>query len=356
MNALIPRDTLEGMVARRNHAICLFETAHTKLYEAAAAQTAAWVAARFHTPAQGESYSGFLRDEKRAFVMDTRVPALDAYLATARRIMDVDAWAHVVTITDLERLMDRQAKDELRRQLQENPPEFTVENVTATLEQFALDAGMIFRRGVARCFSDLDRRFRSHDGWKIGSRIILTGCFNDWGSWNYRRNERDTIQDIERAFMVLDGRQPPATYAGLVAKVEEDRRGGRDARQSLTETEFFKVRGFKNGNAHIWFKRDDLLAKVNQLLGEYYGAPLPEERSPTDDGGLNTPKTALAKNFGFYPTPDAAADKVVEAAGIYRHKEDDPVFTVLEPSAGTGQLARRIASGISITSCTLSSS
>jgi hypothetical protein len=343
MNALVPRDTLDAICAKRDQALRLFEVAHARLVEAAEAQTAAWRAGSFRSLEQSVSYSGFAREEKAAFLMDTKIPPLAEYLATARRLVDIDGWAHIVSITDLERLMDKQAKDDFRKELQADPPALTVDNVLATLEQLGQDAGLIFKRGVARCFSDLDRRFRSHDGWKIGARVILTNCFSSYGGWNYHRNERDTITDIERAFFVLDGRQPPAVHVGLVTKIDQDRRGGYDARQSLTETEFFRVRGFKNGNAHVWFVRDDLLEKVNKLLGEYYGAPLPEERSPVDDGGLFTPKTTLAKGFGFYPTPDKAADLVIEAACLTRHDRGDPPLTVLEPSAGTGSLARRAA-------------
>ena len=59
------------------------------------------------------------------------------------------------------------------------------------------------------------------------------------------------------------------------------------------------MRGFRNGNAHVWFKRDDLVDRVNQLIGEYYGAPIPEDREPDADTGLHEPKTGLAKSHGW---------------------------------------------------------
>src|SRR6185437_8743952 len=151
----------------------------------------------------------------------------------------------------------------------------------------------------AECFSDLDRRFRSHDGWKIGSRVILSYAFGTFGGWNYHRNQRDTLMDIERVFYILDGRRMPPGYAGIVGAVEESRGRGMDPRQSYTESEFFRVRGFKNGNAHVWFKRDDLVEKVNKLLAEYYGAVIPEEREPDKADPLKAPKTTIARRYGF---------------------------------------------------------
>ncbi|MGN8119958.1 DUF4942 domain-containing protein [Labrys sp. 22185] len=341
MNAIMPRATVDSIVAHRNLALALYEEAYAGLEESHNRLLAAQRAAHQASPGLTR-YNQTSAEDHRKFWKVLDLPTQNVFMKTARTLTDRDVWAHLVGITDLERLMDKKAKDALHQQLQEDPPEVTAENIIATLEQFALDAGMIFRRGIAEAFSNLDRRFRSHDGWKVGSRVILSYAFNEWGSWNYNRNQRDTIQDIERTFMVLEGKALPPSYAGLIGAIEESRRGRSGARQSEVETEYFKVRCYKNGNAHLWFKREDLVREVNKLLGEYYGAPIPEERAPEEDTGLHRPKTTPAKNYGFYPTPDAAADRVIEEVNLYRAHEDPPL-RVLEPSAGTGNLARRLA-------------
>jgi predicted RNA methylase len=60
---------------------------------------------------------------------------------------------------------------------------------------------------------------------------------------------------------------------------------------------------------------------------------------PSDalDSLLLTGTYTKPQDFGFFPTPDALADQVIEYAGI------TPDMLVLEPSAGTGQLAHRAA-------------
>lgn len=335
--SLIPSATVESLVAQRAAAMRAFEGAYEALGSADAALRQAWAESQKAAPARS-SYNHH-NDELRKGLAEIKVPDRDLFLDTARRITDADIWAHILTITDLERLMDKKAKDEFRQQLVKDPPEVTVETVRATLEQFALDAGTIFARGVAECFSNLDRRFRSHDGWKIGNRVILSHAFDEWGHWSYHRNHRDSIQDIERAFFVLDGREPPHNYGGLVGAIDEARGRGMGRRQAEVETEFFKLRTYKNGNAHLWFKRDDLLAKVNRVLADYYGEVIPEEREPDEDTGLNDPKTSLARNYGFFPSPDAVAHEVVEWAGLYRPRDGEPPLAVLEPSAGEGALA-----------------
>jgi GGDEF domain-containing protein len=224
----------------------------------------------------------------------------------------------------------------------DEPPELTEENVFATLERVRGDAGMIFKRGIAVSFSRLEKRFKTHDGWKLGSRVILDRVFDENGWWNYHRGHEDTMNDIERVFTVLDGKS--FKHCEINAALRDNCRIGRGPRQAQITTTYFTVRVFKNGNAHLWFTRDDLVAKVNKLIGEFYGNPIPEDRGEwkDDDGVLHTPKTSLAKGFGFYPTTGKAIEDFFNKADIslYRAKSDPPL-RILEPSAGTGNLARR---------------
>src|SRR3546814_6190245 len=66
----------------------------------------------------------------------------------------------------------------------------------------------IYLRGIANSFSALDRRFRSHDGFKIGSRLIIERALNDSRSYWTDYNRRDTLRDVERVFRALDGQGP----------------------------------------------------------------------------------------------------------------------------------------------------
>lgn len=334
--ALVPRATVEAIVAQRNATLAAYAQAHEALTRASGAIDDARAALSRASPG-ANAYNVHIEGERAAFHWTLTVP--DDYMATARRIVDTYVWSHLVHITDLERLMDKTAKDQLRNQLRDDPPEVTADNVYATLQQFIADSGMIFKRGIAECFSKLDRRFRSHDGWKIGSRMILTYVFDESGYWNYHRNHRDTFADVERVFRVLDDN--PAAHCEISTAMQDARTGRSGARQTEIETQYFIVRAFKNGNAHIWFKRDDLLARVNQLLGDYYGAPIPEDREPEENPFANVKHTP-AKRYGFFPTPDAAADYVMGEVHLLQDA-DKPRLRVLEPSAGTGSLARRCA-------------
>jgi predicted RNA methylase len=212
-------------------------------------------------------------------------------------------------------------------------PEVTPGNCYATMERLVTESGDIFRRGIANAFSGLDRRFRSHDGFKIGSRVVLT-YFHREGFCYGSDRVCETLRDIEKTFRILDGKPPTERGDDITAKASSAMTMSNP--KCVVEDEYFILKAFKNGNAHLWFKRDDLLLKVNALLAEYYGAALGDVKG-RDSETHHPNKTGLAKNLGFFPTPEPVAAKVCEEARLYRSEEDAPL-RILEPSAGTGAL------------------
>lgn len=335
--ALMPRHTVEAIVALRNEALKKFEEAYGALSVAAIAQkeaNAAWAKASSSIP---DRYTVDARSEKQAFIASIKMIERQDYLATARRMIDIDVWAHVIKLTELERLMDKEAKDQFHKQLREDTPEATVENIVATLQQFAATAGDVFKRGIANAFSKLDRRFKSHDGFKVGARVILDRMFSESGGYNYHRDQESTLSDIERTFLILDGRPVTANYAGIVGALRAKKSYRVEAGE--IENEFFLIRYYMNGNAHLWMKRKDLVTKVNKLLAEWYGETIGDGMQAEEDP-LKNPKLTPAKRFGFFPTPQDAADRLFDNLSVQRRK-DQPRMRILEPSAGTGNLARR---------------
>lgn len=358
--ALVSRATIEQIVGYRDRAIELYESAWTKIADADAAIKEAQGMARLAAPSDRAFLSEHAR-EIQEFYAAVKLPDQEKYTRVARRIIDTQVWAWVLQMTDLERLMDAKAKDELRAQMRYVPervcprtgqlinedelaqmlPPATVENIYSTIEHFRAMSDTIFVRGIANVFSGLDRRFRSHDGFKIGSRVILFRAFSDWGSMNGRT--RDALVDIERTFSVLDKRK--GTYTEAVGRINEVR-GYSGNRQTECETDYFTIRTFKNGNAHLWFKRDDLVQEVNRLLASYYGEVLGDKEVEEDDPLANM-KLTPARRFGFFPTPDAGVRDVMAKVAM----RSETKLRVLEPSAGTGNLASACLSNGMVDCC-----
>jgi hypothetical protein len=269
---------------------------------------------------------------KRLFDRFNTAESFDVY----RQQVDACIWMHLITVTGMGKLMDRTARDDLYKDLCGSVPPVTVDNARALFAGLQTDAELIFQRGLARAFSELDRRFRSHDAFKIGSRIILTHMFNDWGSWNYHSRMFENLADIERVFAVLDQQEPdPLT---LRERVGQDRDRNRTW-QSVTETRYFRVKTYKNGNAHLWFTRDDLVEKANRVLAAYYGEVLPDavERdakvAPSD---LNSRSGALSTELQFYRTPSKVMNVLLDNLYIPEGAK------VLEPSAGDGAIVAAV--------------
>ena len=352
---LIPWNVIERMVALRDEALRKYDEAHDALAQAETAIAAAHKAAYASSlNVNSYNYPTHADRRERNFLCKLEVAPRDEFRAAARRLTDIGVWAQIIELTQLQTVMDKEQKDQLRSGLMDDPPEVTVENVYATLERFVAEADTIWKRGLANSFSKLDRRFRSHTGWKIGSRVIIDRAFDEWGHWSFRSNHQDTILDIERAFFLLDERKQPPHYAGIIHQIDEVRRQGPrlTAFRSMIETEYVRLKVYKNGNAHLWFQRDDLVRKANLVLADYYGEVLADDMDQGDESGLHRAKTTPAKFYGHFPTPPAAAHEVMRAASIFPPYDRRPEpLLVLEPSAGAGNLARQAVEAGGLVDC-----
>jgi len=255
-----------------------------------------------------------------------------------RKSLDAATWSYLIDHCGFDRLMDLTARRAFEASLLGDVPEIEENTVRATLVALMGDAGTIFRRGLAIAFSKLDRRFRSHDGFKLGSRVILDRVFDEYGHWNYGSDMRHILSDIERVFAVIDGASP--NFAGLVHRVDRARAssGTWGRRQFECESRYFRIRGFKNGNAHLWFARDDLVERANKLLAAFYGEVIGDAMAKDATAEeLKRGTTEVARDLQFYPTPEEVVRLLVRDLPVPRGGR------VLEPSAGNGNIAKALA-------------
>jgi Domain of unknown function (DUF4942) len=356
MNAITIKQSVEQICAFRDAAIAQYASAFETIETADAALKEAnklWEAA---SPGKPGVYAG-TASEAEHFFKAVALPDKEQYMRTARRLIDVSVWSRIIEDFGIEQLMDAQEKEKLRNQMRYVPeridhtgqvinqaeidkmlPPATPENVYSTLEKLQAEAELIFRRGIVNVFTKLDRRFRSHDGFKIGSRLILNRIVSTEGYFSpYNNRSCDLMRDVERTFRVLDRLPPLAAYASIISTIERERERW-TAHQSEHENEYFRIRIYKNGNAHLWFERKDLVEKINKILAEHYGEVIGDGMTKEEDPFDNI-KTTPAKNYGFYPTPEKASNTVIEKARLLRSATDERL-RILEPSAGTGNLAR----------------
>ncbi|MCT4557238.1 MAG: DUF4942 domain-containing protein [Pelagimonas sp.] len=249
-----------------------------------------------------------------------------------RRQLDASVWSYLWESTGIRDLMDATAAREFDQGLREDVPPVTIDDVRATFETLMGSADLIFARGLAVAFSRLDSRFKSHDAFKLGSRMIVDRAFSEFSGGFNRTWAEETIIDVERVFAKLDDEAPAGR--GLIQEIDADR-PGYGPQQSLTESNYFRIRGFKNGNAHLWFTRDDLVEKANRILADYYGEVIPDAAPKDEDSAAFAKRTNLpSKDLQFYHTPADVAAAVMEK--VYFRD----AMNILEPSGGEGHLVR----------------
>src|SRR3546814_2066050 len=56
------------------------------------------------------------------------------------------------------------------------------------------------------------------------------------------------LRDVERTFHVLDGREQPDRYAGIIGAIDQERTG-LERKAWVAESEFFRAKAFKNGRS-----------------------------------------------------------------------------------------------------------
>lgn len=324
---MIPATSVARICGQRDKALAMLadaaamiERGHALAMEARKMASTAASGAKF-TPVDRSVSS----DYGRLFTAFDR----DACERVFREHTDACVWVHLLQATGMDRMMDATALQEFMAQLSTDPVEVSEDNVYASLQGLAQDSRLIFQRGLARAFADLDPRFKSHDAFKLGARIIITRCFNEMGSWSYYTKARATIRDVERVLAVLDGQAPDP--GELEAAVDASREGW-GPRQGYVETRYLRIRTFKNGNAHLWFTRDDLVEKANLVLADYYGEVLPD--AVPADVEVRTTSGLPSRDLAFYRSPPAVVQELLA------HVHMPAGARALEPSAGDGAIVR----------------
>ena len=186
-------------------------------------------------------------------------------------VIDTRGWSYLLSESGLRTFMDARAREQWNKQLAEGyVPELSAANIEATFAQLYGSRSDMFERGVLQCFRRLSWDYRTNQPFNFGKRIIVKYLLSQ-GSTNHRVT--DELDDLIRAFCVLDGLPEPDHRHGAYCLVSD----ARQARQAEAENTYFHLRWFKNGNGHLLFKRLDLVEKMNLILAKHFPNALASE-------------------------------------------------------------------------------
>jgi predicted RNA methylase len=312
--ALVRKDSIEELCGHRARALDLYAQAFDLIEQARNAHARA---------ATGKSHiASFPVQELRWF--DDRSRA--SFIKQIRADLDRDVWQGLILNTPIAGLMDAEARENFERSVRDDPPEVTAETVYATMSNLIGDAELIFRRGLVNVFSRLQRRYRSHDGFKIGDRLILTSAMRVYDMF-VSLNRDDQLIDLDRVMHVLDHQAAPHHTAGLVGAIREATHERPTRWQA--ETAYFHAKWHRNGNLHLRFKRADLVREANRLIAEHFGQTI----GAAPDVATRRREPPEPDAEAFFPTPGELVEQMIAKANL------SPGLTVLEPSAGDGAIA-----------------
>ena len=200
------------------------------------------------------------------WLMEKRKTAIKAIICN----LDRSIWRDLMKKSGMISLMDAQAREQWYNSLEKDEiPAVSEENILSTFEQLHLNKGEVFERGVINVFKGLSWDFKTNSPCKFGAKIIVTGLikYDQWGfglDWGW---QRDRLADLERVLMLLDGKPVPDNRADVTRRlanhIHENRHSNR------YEDEMFAIKYFQKGTAHITFKRQELVDKLNDIIARH---------------------------------------------------------------------------------------
>jgi len=312
MSDLTLQTKLENIIAEYDYKIANVENALKEFEQAAdALKTAACVQGTY-----GQVY------------LDTgRVHA-----ATVKESITKSAWLHLYSKLNIERIATANDKRNFERSMSA-APEFTLENIKASLGDYVLNPWENILRGLAETFCTLDQSYKSHEKVKIGvkglPKRVIIGGFHSYSGYG-----KDRLRDVLNALAAYQNK-PLVTYQELNAIIEDGNAllkgmtiADREGKEKQTPPRGVTLKIFQNGNGHLFFE-PDTLRDINKALAEYYGDVLPDCHTEQSNDLFST---EVAKDLQYYPTPSNVINSIVRNDIYIKDK------LVLEPSCGCGRI------------------
>lgn len=132
-------------------------------------------------------------------------------------------------------------------------------------------------------FKGLSRDFKTNSPCKFGVKIIVTGLVK-YDRWGYGLNwgwQRDRLADLERMLMLLDGKPIPDNRADVTRRLG-DHISIQKIKSVAYEDNYFTIKYFQKGTAHITIKRPELVDKLNDIIARHYSEMLPSKSGSID--------------------------------------------------------------------------
>jgi hypothetical protein len=194
-----------------------------------------------------------------------------------KKTVDGKIWNRLMRDTGMFTLMSGKQRDEWDRQINgEDMPEITLDTVLATFNQLHASKGETFEKGIIDVFRSLSWDYKTNCPCKFGAKIIVSRLFNTYSSGyiTFSISGRSTLDDLAKVFYLLEERNvPDHRVSDGVKFADHYEREGFSG--NVYKGEYFSLRYFKKGTAHITFNRSDLVDRLNDIVARHYPSMLP---------------------------------------------------------------------------------
>ncbi|OVZ77211.1 restriction endonuclease subunit M [Yersinia kristensenii] len=194
------------------------------------------------------------------------------------RNLDRDIWRDLMKRSGMLSLMDAQARDQWYRNLEsKDVPAISEDNILSTFEQLHQSKNEVFERGVINVFKSLSWHYKTNSPCRFGKKVIINGLvsYNQWGFMLNHSYRRDQLADLERMLFLLEGKAIPDNRRDVTARLYDHISANR-VKAEVYEDEYFSIKYFMKGSAHLTFKKPALMDKMNDIIAKHYPGVLPE--------------------------------------------------------------------------------
>ncbi|MBC3252482.1 restriction endonuclease subunit M [Serratia fonticola] len=188
------------------------------------------------------------------------------------RNIDRDIWQDLMKKSGMLSVMDAQARDQWYRNLESKDlPAISSDSIYSTFEQLHRDKGEVFERGVINVFKSLSWHYKTNSPCRFGKKVIVSNLvsYNQWGFTLNHSYRRDQLADLERMLYLLDGKPLPDNRSDLTARLYEHIRANPQMAK-VYEDEYFSIKYFMKGSAHLTFRKPGLVDKMNDIVAKHF--------------------------------------------------------------------------------------
>lgn len=270
-HALVPSVSITNLLAQRDAMVERLERVHALLVEAAEIGQVSGIV-------DDRKYRGFAKlvGEHTCghHVIGLLTP--DA-IALAKRRIDNSAWDYLMSQSGLFTFMHGAARERWRDDIDKGrTAPLTMENIRATFLALHASRGDMLEQGVIACFKQLSYCYKTNRPQMFGKRIVKR--VRSYGSICHQ--QVDQLEDLNRAFAVLDGQPEDDHRNGLYTRLYAAEKAPLGRRSQFThDDKYMRFRVFGNGNAHVTFTRPDLVEQMNRIIAKHFPDALPAPRA-----------------------------------------------------------------------------